>query len=774
MIGKRNCTVPTCSQALTAVITSVLAVSAAIAQETSSRGGGLEEIVVTATRREQALQDVPLSVTAISADSLVDRGVRSLSDLNPGAIPSVVVSQFAGTPSVLAISVRGVGLSDSTQGTTELPVPVYIDGVFLGRGQGLGLDLIEPERIEILRGPQGQLFGRNAEGGVVQYVSRKPSGEFGVKASASYGNYNDQRYRVSMDLPEVAGFSTQLSGIKSTHDAYTDNVQQGTYAQQTDWGLLDAYGMRAAIRWQNDRGFTADYTYDYSKTEDSQPYLTWMDVDTVAPAFPATPPRTDYPGSSEGPAFNKRFDTRGSGHALTLAYEMSDAITFKSITSSRKASRHGGSNLAWALMSGVSSNGFIFPFAQEDLDQKQWSQELQFIGTWDRFDLTAGVMYYNEKPTDGRISIQSGPGLTGPVTFISPAGLAFCVDGDPCTVSRSLQNAETDSYGVYAQGSYRPAAVDGLELTLGLRYTDDKKDARRTFDLSQGGPVDQRAEFSASRVDPAATIKYSWTDSFNTYVRYATGYRAGGANVRSSNFTSFDEEENEAWEVGMKSLLANNTIALNVALFHNTIKDEQLTIQEAPTTNPALTNTANSLKDKKVKGAEVELFWRALEGLNLGLNFAYMDARKTNELDNPFTATVGDITRFYTVQVPETSGSVSLDYDFKPFALGRLAFHADYSYADDYWATPGAIQVATLLPTYKRPTNDASQLAARLSWREIRVGDDAQLEVALWGKNLTDDSSIIYGFDGCAFGGGFCAYRTVPRTYGVELRVNYQ
>ena len=447
---------------------------------------------------------------------------------------------------------------------------------------------------------------------------------------------------------------------------------------------------------------------------------------------------------------------------------MENGITLKSISAYRKASRHGGSNLAYPLPAGVSSVDSFF-HAQEDLDQNQASQSCN-SRSWSQFDLTAGAMYYNEEVTDQRRSIQSGQGLRGPVAFIVPAGLAFCVNRDPCLVSRSIQGAESDSYGVYAQGTYRPAG--GLELTVGLRYTDDSKDALRTFNLTQGGPVNQPAEFSASRVDPAATIKYNWTDSFNTYLRYAIGYRAGGANVRSSTFTSFAEEENEVWELGLKSLLANNRLVLNAALFYNTIKGEQLNIQEAPSTDPSLTNTVNSTTDKKVKGAEIELSWRALEGLTLGLNFAYMDADKTRDLDNPFTPAV-DITRFWTVQVPETSGSVSLDYEFNRLPVGNLAFHADYSYADDYWATPGAIQIATLLPTYLRPTADASQLAARLSWREIEVGSSS-IEVALWGKNLTDDSSIIYGFDGCAFGGGFCSYRTAPRTYGVEVRVNYQ
>ena len=151
---------------------------------TTTTTSGLEEVVVTATRREQSLQEVPLSVSALSADNLANRNINNLGDLSAGKIPGFVPTRFSGG-STLAISVRGVGLSDPTQGTVELAVPVYIDGVFLGRAQGLGMELIDPERVEILRGPQGQLFGRNAEGGVVQYVTRKPTGEFGIRAETS-------------------------------------------------------------------------------------------------------------------------------------------------------------------------------------------------------------------------------------------------------------------------------------------------------------------------------------------------------------------------------------------------------------------------------------------------------------------------------------------------------------------------------------------------------------------------------------------------------------
>ena len=763
------------SLTLAAVIASILGTVPALADDQAgASAGGLEEVVVTATRREESLQDVPLAVTAISADALTRANINNLGDLTAGKVPGFVPTRFSGG-STLAISVRGVGLSDPTQGTTELTVPVYIDGVFLGRGQGLGLELIEPERVEILRGPQGQLFGRNAEGGVVQYVSRKPTGEFGVKASASFGNYSDQRIRASIDLPEVFGISTQFSGILADHDPYTEMNPKSAYkvgapkAPNYGHNLLDSSGGRFAARWDNDGALTADYSYDYSDEFSTEGSLTWLDVDVVRPATSPQAPSEDFPEKTSEKLFNKGFQVLSSGHNLTLAYDLNDAMTVKSITAYRQTSRRGGNTLGAALPAGVSSNGFVYTWSFEHLEQEQTSQELQFIGTWDQFDVTVGAMWFNEQIEDFRRSNLTGPGLVGPVTFISPPTIAYCVQLalDPCPTTSTSSVSETDSYGIYAQGNYRPAMLPGLELTLGLRYTDDQKDAARI--QANGVAVNIPAEFSASRVDPAGTIKYNWNDNVQTYLRYATGYRAGGANVRSSNFTSFGEEENEAWELGLKSLMFDNRVRANVAVFQNTLKGEQLTIQEQPTTNPSLTNTFNNPVDRKIKGVEVELSWAVTDSLAIGGNYSFMDTPKWEEYDNPFTPTVVDVSRFYTVSTPENAGSVFLDWD----GSGPTFFHIDYAFADgNYWTTPGASNIATFLPTYERPESEMKNLSARLGYR-FDAGEEGKFQVALWGKNLTDNSSIVYAFDGCAFGGGHCAFRAAPKTYGLEFIFEY-
>jgi iron complex outermembrane recepter protein len=400
------------SLALMMAVGSILSAAAAIAAEdqasTSRVSSGIEQVIVTATRREETLHDVPLAVSAVTAEALEARNITNLADLSAGSIPSVVFTQFSGGSGTLAISVRGVGLSDPTQGTTELTVPVYIDGIFLGRAQGLGLDLIEAERVEILRGPQGQLFGRNAEGGVVQYVSRKPSGEFDLKGSVSYGDFDDQRYKLSIDLPKIGGFSAQVSGLYHKHDPYTEmsgvsRYPGGAAAPGPNHGHLelDTKGYRGAVRWQNEGGgFTADYSYDDSDSFQTEGYLTWVDVDVVRPPFSLQAPGEDYLDTTNQQLVNPGFDIKTSGHNLTLAWDVSDAVTLKSLSAYRKASRHGANNLGAALVGGGSSTGLVYTMSREDIDQDQTSQEFQFIGSWSQFNLTAGAIYFTEDIVD--------------------------------------------------------------------------------------------------------------------------------------------------------------------------------------------------------------------------------------------------------------------------------------------------------------------------------------------------------------------------------------
>ncbi|UZW57386.1 TonB-dependent receptor [Sphingobium sp. JS3065] len=753
--------------------------------QTGNAEQGLGEIIVTATRREQTLQATPLAVTAISSEALTARGINGLGDIANGTVPGMQFAPFSGTPSILAISARGIGIADSTQGTQDLVVPLYIDGVPLGRAQGLGLELIDPERIEFLRGPQGQLFGRNAEGGAVQFVSRRPSGQFGFDTSGQVGNYGHDRERLRVDLPEFANLRLQGSIVHSQHDAYTKNEPKGVYSQQADYGYFDSFGFRIAAEWNPFDGFRANYAYDDSSIKDSQPYLVWTPVSIlgVTPYSPMPAGTDDYPERVNSPTYNQFFRTKAHGHVLTLQYDLSNALTLKSITSYREASRHGSSTLGDALVAGASSTGIVRASGgREDVDQNQWYQEFQAIGSFNRLDLTIGGTYFREKVSDQRRSYVTGPGLNAPALGLTPAALSGCIGVEFCMTGRSEQHAKTDSYGVYAQGTYTPPILDDrLELTAGIRYSDDKKVAVRTYiqplalppytETSPSGPLPPPALFRAKRWDPAFTVKYNFTDEVNAYVRYATAYRAGGVNVRSSDFSSYDEEEVESLEVGLKARMFDRRLSLNVAYYHQTVKGLQSVFQEQPTVNPALTTSVNLAQPLKVDGIEAEAVLRVADGLTLSAGYSFIDTARYQDYDNPLTAAV-DITRFYAVQAPRHSGNIAADYETPDLGMGKLVLHLDYALSTGHWTTPGGLPVVSLAPDYSRPQTRTNMMNGRIALRDIPVGS-MKGEVALFGKNILNSTAYTFGFDGAASGGGFGEFLPPPFSYGIELRIRY-
>jgi len=760
--------------------TSVMAQAADPGQNTATTLG---EIVVTAQRREQALQDVPLSVSAVSAEALEDRGVSTLSDFATGAVQGMQVTPFVGSATTLAISARGIGIGDPTQATRELPVPLYLDGVPLGRAQGLGLELIDPERVEFLRGPQGQLFGRNAQAGAVQFVSRRPSGVFGYDARLQVGNYGLDSQRFRMDLAEFGNIRLQASVARTQRDGFTKNSDTIIYDQQKDFASLESLGWRIAAEWNPTADLRLNYAYDSSDIDDTQAYTTWAPVDIRGrtPFSPQPAFNGEYPDRANSPTFNEGFNTKASGHGLTVQYDMSDAITLKSITSFRETSRNGSGSLGDALVAGGSSRGILTTNAREDVEQEQTYQEVQFLGSWDNFNITVGASYFNEKVDDQRRSRLLGPGFQPGAIFAPGSPLVGCVGLLLCMTARSEQNAETDSLGVYSQASWVPPIMDGrLELTAGIRYTDDTKTATRTYiqplarppflETSPSGTLPPASEFSEQRWDPALVVKYDLTDDVNAYFRYATGYRAGGANVRSTRFGSYGAEEIEAFELGLKGRYFDNRVIINVAAFHNTVTGRQNDIQEAPTTNPSLTDTVNSPDDTVVKGLEIESTWQVNEYLTLSAGYTYTDSVLFRDVDNPLTAAF-DLTRFFHTMTPEHAGSVSMAY-VRPVGDTEMRFNVDYAFASEHHPTDGGQLVASFGPNYVRPTAETSMLNARLAFGGIKAGSN-EAEVAVFGRNILDKANVIFGFDGAASGGGFAQIIQPPRQYGVELRITY-
>ena len=240
---------------------------------------GLQDIVVTATRRETNLQHTPIAISVLSDQALRDRHVQSLYDLADGSVPSLRIATFEARQSALTVGIRGIVPFDQNQTARDSGVGVYIDGVYLGRSQGLNAALFDVQRIEVLRGPQGTLFGRNTEGGALNIVTRAPSGQFDGRVVAGFGNYGSYNGELHLDLPEYHNFSVKLDGLVQHQDPTVTNPLEG----QAGWNYYQRYGGRAQVLWHPTGQFSATFAYDYGHDSNTPFYSQLIDYNPQGP-----------------------------------------------------------------------------------------------------------------------------------------------------------------------------------------------------------------------------------------------------------------------------------------------------------------------------------------------------------------------------------------------------------------------------------------------------------------------------------------------------------
>ena len=504
------------------------------------------EIVVTAQRREESLQKVPVAVTALNQRALEVRGITSLTNLSTSIASGLVVTPFAGSPTTLSFSIRGASGSDPGTGLTEQGVAIYVDGVPIGRATGAGIELGDVERVEVLRGPQGTLFGRNAEGGAVQYITSRPSGEFHAKVEAQYGNYNAERVLAQIEFPITPTLAVKVAGLIDRHDGYVKNGKIGagdtlSQSADNDFAFNNNKGFRVSARWRPNSAFEAYYSFDYSDTRFTDYFTVRTGSRTPSePAFCAEAAFEAYcasgqalaaniytgtqqpqnPGITQSPyaLYNPINEDQVRGHTLILSYKASDQITFKSITGVRSLRENLNGNLSAAipfvqfvpssLFDGNAANGEVpggttigasGSIAYTQIDQHQASQEFQMLGKFNRLDVTAGVFYYHEKVIDIRDSLFSlayvdvGGGQVG----------VFSTDPFSLTPSKVGYVASADSYAAYGQATWNPDVLDDkLKLTGGIRYTNDTKNFLRNISDYNPAQLNASSRFKNSRFDP--------------------------------------------------------------------------------------------------------------------------------------------------------------------------------------------------------------------------------------------------------------------------------
>lgn len=762
------------------VALAALAASPALAQETpQSADDGIGDIVVTAQKRAENIQDVPIAISAVGSQYLESRGIDSIDKLGTIA-PNVKIERAPASKTISQISIRG-SVTINPAITWEPAVGLYLDGVYIAKAQGSIFDVADLERVELLRGPQGTLYGRNALAGAVNLVTKKPSGEAGGSVDLTYGSFNELRVRGVLDLPQMGPFSVKLSGQYRKRDGLVDLVpDHPVVGGRTD--SIDSGSFMVQVRAQLSDNVTADYTFDYSKARQDPPFSQLLRVnrngdprDIFDPASPGyafggaffpldlyTNPNRSTTAAIDAPAYER---SRSYGHALTLTADLG-AVTIKSITAYR--------DLDWA--DGLDLDGSPLPvaFTQRITDYHAFSQELQLTGEAGdgRLNYVFGAFYFDEKAE-----------TLNPQTYFG-GGVDL----------QSDYGSNTEAFALYAQLDYK--LTDSLKISLGGRYTHEKKDVRRYFrvnfdpangifsplvvaDIAYGVIPDA----TYNNFSPAVTVAWEANPNVNFYARFAQGFKSGGFNGETNVFvapttacpsgatelcTPYRPEKVDSYELGMKTRLADGRVIFNVAAFRSEHKDMQLSVFTASTGAASIVKNAAAAR---IQGLEFETVLRPLDSLTINASLAILDPKYKSFIDGGIDVSAN---RAFP-HAPKTTAAIGFDWQAAKGGWGKLNFYGDLSYVSSYYTFPYPLVTPTVSDQNANSSKSKGRTIVNLraSLSEIPVGG-ATAEVSVFVRNLTkeDNPSNFIDF-GPGFGGILLGYFPEPRTFGVTVGLKF-
>ncbi|WP_372781634.1 TonB-dependent receptor [Litorivivens sp.] len=719
----------------------------------------LEEIVVTAEKKAASLQDTPISLSAFNSEDIEKFGISNLADIQ-FTVPNMAMRQFPNSQSSLRVFIRGIGNND-VQITQDPAVGVYIDGIYVSRSSGLANKIVDPERIEVLRGPQGTLYGRNATGGAINIVPRAPSGEFGWKQSLTLGNYDRLEVQTDIDFPEiVSGLSAKLGYVFSERDGWVENLGEGP-----DFGDERKQGARLALRYDASDSVTVDYAYDYTDNDIGTFY--YQTIGEPAAGFEQVTWSEDFIDSVEPRHPIEESGLRVRGHSLIVGWDVNDAMNVKSLSGYRDMNE-------WIYQDYGANANTDRLFANDPFvtAHRQFSQEFQITGSAldDQLSYLAGIYYFEEsgsEHTTDYIALAAET-LTGPL----PLPISSFVE----PVEESLQTrttwAENEASAIFGQVTYSPVQLDSRwHFTVGIRQTEDTRYVRGSRRNGFWGVVfggedfdNVDAESDYSNTSPAFTVAWDVTDDLNVYAKYVEGYRTGGYTGRGvssqSLTTPIGEEQVANTELGIKSEWFDRRLRVNAALFDSAYDDIQLSF--ATQGNPADVVVFNAGK-ASITGFETDLTLLVTHDLMLTMNYARLDAN-VEEVINPNTG-ANEAEGYALPSAPESSYMVDLTYT--PYLWGTVSLLANinYSWRDSQWpaANASVINDAEIA--------DYGLLNARLGVRDM-AAFGGLMSVALWGKNLTDEEyqlDIIGAFPWSTRVGAFGE----PASYGLDVSLQF-
>lgn len=717
----------------------------------------LEDIIVTAQKRSENLQQTPVAISAFSSETLQARQITNLTSLSAIA-PSLTTTTPVGSPVGIGVFIRGIGGQEPLL-TLDNAVAIYVDGIVLGRSAGAAFDVAELERVEVLRGPQGTLYGRNAVGGAVNLITKKPTDDFGFTQTLTLGNYGLIQGLSSLNTGEL-GNSGLRASFSYFHKERFGVVDAVGVPKAHDPGAINTDAVRFALAYDQGGALRANYSFDYAHTESNQQAFQLTVVDQRLADFFAgsvaaggqplqvSPDRLDQISlTHRGDFLDKNWS-----HTLTLELDLGDNTLLRSLTGYRRWTETkdypdvDGNGDVRGPAAGGGIQSFDLFSAAGDVKQHQWSQELNLIGSvGSSIDYILGAFYFKEKARE-----------VNPQTFlfITPAG---GVQLNSTLAYRHISSSKA----LFAQASF--AATDRLKLTGGLRYTWDS----RTLD--QSAPAAQQRFLSRDfrKFNWSATVDYQLNDDLLAFAKVSTGYKSGGFNARSVD-SGFLPETVTAYEIGFKSDLLDRRLRINGSIFYN--RQDDLQVQQFRAGSGGAQSITTNAGKADFKGVELEVSAVPVDGLMLYANGSYIDRNyKKFIVRDPVSNDLVDIAdRAKFNYTASTTAAAGAEYKFPPFSFGRLSVRADYNYQSKRYFNVSELGT----PHYRDiVAGGRGLLDARIALSDIRMGG-GELTVALFGKNITDKKYRVSGIDFGSLGFAGNSYGD-PMTWGIDAKVAF-
>ncbi|KGE03467.1 TonB-dependent receptor [Pseudohaliea rubra] len=752
----------------------VIALSAAGVGITSvpvvqAQQGVLEEITVTARKREESMQDVGLSVSALSETEIQRQFARDIQDLANIAPNLIIDDTGQGPGGTAAIFIRGVGVADLEK-NFDPAVGVSVDGVFIGSTAGALMRSIDLARVEVLRGPQGTLFGRNTVGGMINIERTRPTGELGGRFRAGVENYDTAYLDGIFNFALTEDLAVKLTAsMRDQNEGYYDNV-----TRRGDQGRQEYTNLGANFLWNATDTLELEYTYNREELDQDTPPL--VNVTRPDQAFcgvygycgtaignTITGDRLGAAGGGGAPTPPPGFDTNVSlrsqvgnewmeaffdteTHIFEVRWDITDSLRMDYIYGRWESDED-------SLQDWDGTPDLLY-HTQRPGEWEQDSHELRF--TWDNngpLTAQAGLFYWDSE-YESRMR-----------SYIGFLDLANGAPNDPAFTSLiadipQTTNQTTESIAAFLEADWRLS--DKWTLTFGGRYTEDEKTSAQFGEvntLSQGRtqhPSEKWDEFT-----PRVGLKYFYNEDVMFFANYSVGYRAGGFNGRVASLEEaiqpYDPETVDNYELGVKSELFDNRLRINATIFTMDYQDKQEELQlPSNETDTGQKTVVINPSSATISGFEVDVQAYVTQGLSLRANLGYLDSEYDDFVYTDVEGAVVDLSNLEFRRAPEWTGTLDATYEWE-IGSGNAWVRGSYRYIDDHYTS--------ITNNVESENGSQGLVDASVNYA---IGD---LQFSLFGRNLTDEDTFTHGYEVA----GLWSYASVrrPRTYGLEVVYNF-